>query len=341
MNRKGLVGLFKANLPQFVWMSFPVYIGSFIYALEAEDKDPEWVPITLFLITVTILVSIAEFANTYADRDEDWLYVPSNPIVTGELDAGTARKAFIVQNILGGAFLIALLAVTRNYWLTLALAIGWAVGYTYSMPPFRFKERVVGPLFFALGISLKPIVGWLVIGPLNDFMIGFAVFLFIWLIAFQISGDKLRKTAIALNHGIIQSEGDSGVHSIGTVGLKLTVKTAIFLESFIGLGAFILVPIFWHLDIFNMTLSIALLTLPLVFMILTVVTRIREPLRNADKCGQLIGMVYSFIILSFCGVALANVIHWALAALICIIFLIVFRLLFRIVHPFGEASRIL
>ena len=341
MKRDTIKGLFRANLPQFIWMSFPVYIGSFIYALEAEDKDPEWVPITLFLITVTILVAIAEFANTYADRDEDWLYVPSNPIVTGEVSADTAGKTFIIQNIAGGIFLIALMAVTRNYWLTLALAAGWAVGYAYSMPPFRFKERVVGPFFFALGITLKPIVGWLVIGPLNDFMIAFAIFLFVWLIAFQISGDKLRKTSLALNHGIIQPEEGSSAYEIGTVGLKLKLKTAIFLESAIGLGAFVLVPVFWYLEIFDMKLSIALLTLPLLFMVLTVVARIRDPLRNADKCSQLAGVVYSFIILSYCGVALASVLHWAITALICVVFLAVFRLLFRFTHPFGEAYRVL
>ena len=339
MKRNNLKGLFRANLPQFVWMSFPVYIGSFIYALEAEDKDPEWLPITLFLITVTILVAVAQFANTYADRDEDEIYVPSNPIVTGELDAGVAKKALILQNTVGGLCLIALMAVTRNYWLTAALALGWAVGLTYSLPPFRLKERIIGPFFFALGVALKPIVAWLLVGPLNDFMIYFSVFFFVELLAFQISGDKLRKTFLALSHGIIQHEKGASIYNVRTVGLKLKVKTAMYMESELGLGAFIMVPVLWHLDIFDMWISIALLTLPLAFTVLTTVLRIKDPVGNNDKCGQSMGMVYAFIILSFFTVAAATVLHWALAILLCVIFLVGFRMLFRVAHPFGAAYR--
>jgi len=336
MDRQSLMGIFRANLPQFVWMSFPLYIGSFIYALQVEDKSPEWVSIILFLITVTVLVGIAQFANTYADQDEDRLYVPSNPLLTGDLDEVKARRAFILQNILGGLLLIALLVVTLNYWLIVALAIGWAAGLTYSLPPFRFKETAVGPLVFALGIVLKPIVAWLVIGPLNNFIIAFVLFLFIELLAFQISGDKLRKTFIALRSGLIKIEEGGSIYDLRTVGLKIRVRTAIAIEAMTALGAFILVVVFWALEIFDVPLTIALLILPLGFAIATVVYRMKEPVENALKCSKFMGMVYVFTILSFFGVALATVLHWVLAILLCAVFFIGFRFLFGFTHSFGE-----
>ena len=340
MDRRSLTGIFRANLPQFVWMSFPLYIGSFIFALQVEDKSPEWVSIILFLITVTVLVGIAQFANTYADQDEDRLYVPSNPLLTGDLDEVSARRAFLLQNILGGLLLIALFVVTLNYWLIIALAIGWAAGLTYSLPPFRFKETAVGPIIFALGIVLKPIVGWLVIGPLNDFMIAFALFFFVELLAFQISGDKLRKTFIALRSGLIELEEGSSIYDLRTVGLKIRVRTAIAIEAMTGLGAFILVVVFWALKIFDVPLTVALLTLPLGFAIVTVVYRMMEPVENTWKCSKFMGMVYAFIILSFFGVALATVLHWVYAILLCAVFFIVFRFLFEFTHSFGEAYRV-
>jgi hypothetical protein len=263
-------------------------------------------------------------------------------LLTGELDAGTAKKALILQNIMGGLLLIALLVVSNlNYWLIIALAFGWAVALAYSLPPFRFKERVVGPFFFALGIALKPIVAWLLISPLNVFIIAFAGFLFVVCFAFQISMTKLRKTFDALRSGVIQIGEGGAVNNIRTSGLKLKVRTAIALERIVGLEAFILIPIFWYLGIFEMPLSVALLTLPLAFMILTVVFRIKDPVGNTRKCEQFMGMVYSFIILIFFAVALTSVIHihWALAVLLSIVFLIGFRLLVRYVHPFGEAYR--
>jgi len=342
MRRRSLIGIFKANLPQYLWMSFPLYIGAMIFALDGEA--PEWASIILFLVLVTILVGIAQFANTYADRDEDHIFVPSSPLLTGELDVGTAKKALIFQNIMGGLLLIALLVVSNlNYWLIIALAFGWAVALAYSLPPFRFKERVVGPFFFALGIALKPIVAWLVVEPSltekNGFIIAFAAFLFVECFAFQISMTKLRKTFDALRSGVIQIEKGGAVNNIRTSGLKLKVRTAIALERIVGLEAFILIPIFWYLGIFEMPLSVALLTLPLAFMILTVVFRIKDPVGNTRKCEQFMGMVYSFTILVFFAVALASVIHWAFAILLSIVFLIGFRLLLRYVHPFGVAYR--
>jgi len=238
MRRRSLIGIFKSNLPQFLWLGFPVYIGAIIFALDGEA--PEWGPIILFLVLVTILVGIAQFANTYADRDEDQIFVPSSPLLTGELDVGTAKKAFIWQNIVGGLLLIALLVITLNYWLIIALVVGWAVALTYSLPPFRFKERVVGPFFFAVGQGLKPIVAWLVVEPSltekNGFIIAFAVFVFVVGFASQISMTKLRKTFDALRSGVIQIEEGSSVYNIRTSGLKLKVKTAVALEANVGFG---------------------------------------------------------------------------------------------------------
>lgn len=343
MKGRTLIGVWKANLPQWVWPCFPLWIGAIFFALGRAPTLSEWGPIALFLVTVTLLIGIAEYSNTYADRDEDWIYVPSNPLVTGELAAGTAKKALILQNILAGLLLIALLVITLNYYLILAMMVGWLVALTYSLPPFRFKERVVAPFFFALGSALVPIVAWLCVEPSltvkNGFIIAFAAFLFLGSFASVIPMTKLRKTFDALNCGQIQVEESGSVYNIRTVGLKLKVKTAIALEVIAGLGAFILVPIFWHLGIFDMALSIALLTLPLAFTILAVVLGIKDPVRNARKCEQLVGMASLFIVLSFFAVALTSVVHWGFAILACFVFLAGFILLFKVVHPFGPAYR--
>ena len=344
MSWRSLVGVWKANLPQWVWWAFPFWIGAIVFAL--DGRAPEWGTVILFLATVAVLYSIAEYANTYADRDEDWLYVPSSPLLTGELDAGTAKKAFILQNILGGLLLIALLVVSNfNYWLIIALAVGWAVGLTYSLPPFRFKETVAGPFFWALGLGLLPIVGWLAVEPSltarSGLILAFAGFWFVHSIGVAITMTKLRKTFDALMGGHIQVEEGRSVWDLRTVGLKLRVKTAVAIEAITGLGAFILVPIFWHLGILDMGLSIALLTLPLVFMILTVVYRLKGPVRNTRKCEQFGGMDYLFISLLFLVVALTSVLHWGFIILVSIVFAVVFLLLFRVVHPFGPAYRAL
>ena len=90
-----------------------------------------------------------------------------------------------------------------------------------------------------------------------------------------------------------------------------------------------------------MALSIALMTLPLAFMILTVVFRLRDPVGNTQKCEQFAGMAMTFVILSFFGVALASLVHGGFAILACIVFLAGFILLFGVVHPFGPAYRAL
>lgn len=291
------------------------------------------------MATAATIIGISEYANTYADREEDWIYVPSNPLVTGELATGTARKALILENILAGILLIALLLVTLNYWLILALIAGWLIALTYSLPPFRFKERVVAPFFFALGTALLPTVAWLLVSPLNVFIMAFAAFLFLGSFASAIATTKLRKTFDALNYGQIHVEEGGSVYNIRTVGLKLRVRTAITLEAVSGFGAFVLVPVFWHLGIFDAGLSIALLTVPLAFTALAVVLAIADPAKNARKCEQFVGIASLFIVLSFFGVALTSVLHWGFVILACIMFLIVFTLLLRYVHPFGPAYR--
>lgn len=316
-----------------------MWIGAIIFALGRAPTLGEWGPIGLFLATAAIIIGISEYANTYADREEDWIYVPSNPLVTGELAAGTAKTALIIENIFAGLLLIALLLVTFNYYLILALVVGWLIALTYSLPPLRLKETVVAPFFFALGTALLPIVAWLSVSPLNAFIMAFAAFLFLGSFASAIAMTKLRKTFDALNYGQIQVEEGGSVYNIRTVGLKLRVKTAIALEAITAIGAFVLVPIFWHLGIFDMALSIALLTVPLAFTILAVALGISGPAKNARKCEQLVGMASLLIILSFFGLAMASVLHWGFAIIACIVFLIVFALLLRYVHPFGPAYR--
>lgn len=316
-----------------VWANFPVWIGAIVFGLGGRAPTlNEWGPIGLFLITVAILLGLADFANVYADRDEDAIHQPTNPLVTGELEAGTARKAFILQNIVGGLFLIALLVLTLNYALMLAIVVGWFIALSFSLPPFRFKERVVGPLFFALGVSLLPTVAWLSVAPLNVFIISFISFLFLHCLGWNVA-IKLRKTSVSLGHGETRVEEGISTYSIKTVGLKLKVKTAIALEAIFTLGKFVLVPIFWHLGIFDMPLSIGLLTLPLALTVVAVVLRMKDPLGNARRCETFMALAFVFIVIAFFAAALVSFLHWGFVVLACAVFLIGCGLLQGAIRP--------
>lgn len=339
MNIRTLTAIWKANLPQWVWACLPFWIGSLIFAL--NGRTPHWGTLALFMVTVIAIQAIAEFANTYVDRDEDRVYVPSNPLVTGELAEGTAKKALILENVVAGLLLLALLLVTLNYYLIIAIVAGWFTGLAYSVPPLKLKETIAGPFCFALSAALVPIAACLFVGPLNDFMIAFSVFLFVATFGANISTGQLRKTAEALNHRQIKTAGGNSLYNLRTIGLRVKVKTAIALEAIAGLAAFILVAIFWHLGIFDRTLSIALLSLPLIFTVLTVVFRLKDPVGNARRCVELAGLAALFAMLSFFSVALTSVLHWhwGYSVLACIIFLIGFGLLFRQIRPYGPVYR--
>jgi len=314
----------------------PLWFAPTILALDGGIH--EWGRVALFLVAVTIGMGVAELAGTYSDRDEDRLYGPTNPLVTGELDAGTARKALIVQNIVAGSLGFALLLLTLNASLVIAMIVGWFVALSYSLPPFRFKETVAAPFFHGLGVALLPIFAWLIVEPSltakNGFIIAFAAFLFLSSFGFAIT-TKFRKTLLAFSSGLIQVEPGASVFDLSTVGLKLKVKTAIALEGIATLGAFVLVPIFWHLGIFDMALSVALLALALPFSVLAIVMRIKDPVKHGETSVWLLGLAWVFVILSLLAVAVASAIHWGFAILSCTLFLLVFSLFVRIVHPWG------
>ena len=311
--------------------------GAIYYAGGAPAAD-EWPSIGLLLATTAVILATAsQFANAYADRDEDWLYVPSNPLVTGELDAGTARKVLIAQNILCGMLVIALLVVSDfNYPLIIAVVAGWVAGLAYSLPPLRLKETKAGPFTHALAAALVPIAGWLVVErsliAQDGFIIAFAAFFFVQLIAFNITV-KLRKTFEDLNSGRIKVGEGMTVADLRTSGLDIKVKYAVALEAVVGLGAFILVPVYWYLEIFDAELLTALLSLPLAFMVLTAVYRLMDPLKNAYRCALFMAMASVFTVFSLLGVALADVIHPGFVVLIFVFFIGVYMILQKATRP--------
>lgn len=338
-NVRALKAIWKANLPQWVWACLPLWTGSLIFAL--DGKSPNWSSLTLFIVTAIVIQATAEFANTYVDRYEDKIYVPSNPLVTGELAEGTAKKALILENLIAGIMLAALLAVTLNYYLIIAMAVGWLAGLAYSLPPFRFKKTIAGPFSFALTTALIPIAACLLFGPISKFMMAFAAFLFVATFGANISTGQLRKTAEALTHGLIKIEEAGSICNIKTVGLRVRLKTAMALEALAGLTVFVLVGVFWHLDIFPMVLSIALLGSSFPFVLLTVLLRIKSRIGNAQKCVGCAGTAALFAMLSFFSLALISGLHWhwGFAILACIAFLMGFALLFRQVRPYGSPYR--
>ncbi len=319
-------------MPPLVWGCSPIWVGSIIFALNGDT--PEWDSIGIFAATVALIGALWEFTNSYVDREEDIVYFRSNPFVTGELNATTARKALIIESIVIAALLVALLLMTSNYALFATLVVCWFVGVAYSLPPFRAKKSIVAPFSLALGCTLLPISGCLLVTPLNKFIIAFAAFFFVHSLGYGIT-HKFRKTFHALSHGIIHTEKSSNIYDTKTIDIGLRSKTALTLEAMTTMGAFVLVPIFWYLDIFDAPLSIGLLTLPLICTVLSIAIRVKDPVGNAQMGVMLMTMAWALIILVLFATALASLIYWGYVILTCIAFLIVFAFLLRTVHPFS------
>ena len=322
-----------------MWIGSPAWIGAVILGL--DGKAPEWVGLALFIVTVLTIQSIAEFVNSYTDRDEDRIYGPTNTIVTRELDAGIAKKILVLQNIVAALLIAALAVVTLNYALISVMIIGWFFGLAYSVSPFRLKETVNGPLAHAIAFALLPVAGWLIVEPSllakNGFILAFASFLFLHSYGLGITL-KFRKTLLALDSGLVSTKQDSDLYNLSTVGFRLKFKTAMYLEAIAALGSFILVPIFWYLGIFDAALSIALLALPLPLTALAMILRTKDLVKNSSIYKVSMTLSWILIVLTLFGYGLASLIPWGVAALVCVISLVGFPLLVRVVHPWGAKS---
>jgi 4-hydroxybenzoate polyprenyltransferase len=322
-----------------VWIGSPAWIGAVILGL--DGKAPEWVGLALFIVTILTIQSIAEFVNSYTDRDEDRIYGPTNTIVTHELDAGIAKKILVLQNIVAALLIAALAVVTRNYALISVMIIGWFFGLAYSVSPFRLKETVNGPLAHAIAFALLPVAGWLIVEPSllakNGFILAFASLLFLHSYGLGITL-KFRKTLLALDSGLVSTKQDSDLYNLSTVGFRLKLKTAMYLEAIAALGSFILVPIFWYLGIFDAAFSIALLALPLPLTALAMILRTKDPVKNSSIYKVFMTLSWILIVVTLFGYGLASLVPWGFAALVCVISLVGFPLLVRAVHPWGAKS---
>jgi len=339
VNIRILIGLWKANIPAMVWATSPLIAGSVILGLAGES--PDWRHLGLFIATATLGLAIAESAGTYADREEDRLYFPHNPLVTGELDAGTAKKALIIQNIVAGALGLALAIATLDCALVFVMIACWLVALAYSLPPPKLKETPFGPLTYAVGTALLPLAGWLIVASPGKFVGAFAAFLFVYNLGYGVT-IKFRKTYHAFNSGLLKLELDKGIYSLNTIGLGLKVGTAVALEAVTMLGAFILVPVFWHLDIFSATIAIGLLALPLPVTAIGVILRIKEPVRYSKECTLVLTLAWQLIMLVLLATALTGVFqwHWGFVILTCIAFMFVLLLLLRTIQPFRRETLI-
>ena len=339
MDIRKVIALWKANVPHWIWITSPAWIGAMLLGL--DGRSPEWIPLGLFIAAVLSIQTVTEFANSYTDRYEDQLYGPTNTLVTGELDAATAKKYLLLENFIAGSLLIALLVITLNYFLILVMLLGWFLGLAYSLPPFRFKETVHCPLTHGLALALLPVAGWMIAGaPLterNGFIIAFAGFFFLASFALGITL-KYRKTLLALDAGLIEIKQGSGLGNLNTIGLGLKFRNAMALEDITSLGAFALVPVFWHLAIFDTALSIALLAVPLPLVVLAMLQRLRNPLKNSPQYKVLTTLSWIMIVVVFLGYALAGSVHLGFSLLVCTALMAGFPLLVKVVHPWGCKS---
>ena len=338
MNVKSAIALWKANVPHWVWITAPVWIGALVLGYNGTAGPLE---LALFITAILTIQTITEFANSYTDRYEDKLYGPTNTLVTGELGTVMARRILILENILAGSLLLVLLLVTLNYSLIVIMLVGWFLGLAYSVPPFRLKETVYCPLSHGLALALLPIAGWMAVEPSltasNGFIIAFAAFFFLSSFALGITL-KFRKTLVALDAGLINIKRGSVLSSLPTLGLGLKFRNAMALEDITSLGAFILVPIFWYTGIFDAALSIGLLTLPLPLAVAATILRIKDPIGYSSHYKVLTTLSWILIVIIFLGFALASTVPLGYAFLACIVLLAGFPIITRIVHPWGCKS---
>ncbi len=332
MRLRTLTALWKANIPSMVWVCVPLWVAPIILAL--DGTSPDWLPVALVILSLAAIMAIAEFANTYTDRAEDSVYFPSSPFVKGELTAGTARKAFNAENALLGGLIIGLAVATNRYAASACLLSAWVVALAYSMPPARFKETPLSPITFAVGMALQPLAAWLVIASPDAFIASFLVVLTLHSLGYGIS-QKMRKTYHALESGLIRVAEVGSVYDLPTVGLRMTVRSAIAFESISALAAFALVPVFWHLDMLTADLSIALPATALPVTLLSLYLRLKGPVENSQKCAFFMTIAWSLIGLILLAVALIGLLHWGYVVLVCLAFAAGTVLLTRAMHPFG------
>lgn len=268
--------VFRANYLHWVTPLFLLWLGLMFWGLGGFPATAsQWGTIVFSLLVAAFIICITEFADIYSDRIDDRVYRPSNPLVSGDLKIGTARKIFIAENIIGVLLLASLLWVTGNYPLILALIAGWIGGLIYSLPPFRLKGRkIIGPFEFGLCCAIIPLVGWLVVRELDLFIGAFALTLFVGGSGVGIT-TKLRRTSEAFNSGLISG---SNVFNLETIDFGLKVKNAMILEAILVAGAIILIPVFGLLGIFDPILAIFLVSFILPPVLIGLLSDLESPL---------------------------------------------------------------
>jgi len=297
--------VFRANYLHWVGPLFLLWFGLIFWGLGGfPATGGQWGTIIYALLVAAFIICITEFADIYSDRFDDRVYRPSNPLVSGDLTIGTARKIFIAENIIGMPLLASLLWVTGNYPLILALIAGWIGGLVYSLPPFRLKGRkIIGAFEFGLSCAILPLVGWLVVIRELDLFIGaFALILFVGGSGVGIT-TKLRRTSEAFNSGLIRG---SNVFNLETIDFGLKVKNAMIIEAILIAGAIILIPVFGLLEVFDSILVILLVSFVLPTVLVGYALRLREPIRNLKNsrtsflliCGSLPAICFATFISS-------------------------------------------
>jgi len=268
--------LFIAHPLQWVSFLFLLWLGLIFWGLGTTNPGG-WGTIVYSLLVAAFIISVTQFAEIYSDRIEDRVHRPSNPLVSGELKIRTAKRILIVENVIVVLLLASLFWVTNNYTLILALLAGWIAGLIYSQPPFRLKERkIIGPFEFGLCCAIIPLVGWLVVMPLDTFIAAFALLFFVGGSGVGIT-TKLRRTAEAFNCGLISG---SSVFNLKTIDFGLKVKNAMILEAILVVGAICLIPVFGFLGVFEQVLVIFLVSFVLPIVLVGFALRVKDPIRN-------------------------------------------------------------
>ena len=289
--------VFRVHGLHWVSFLFLLWLGLIFWGL--GEFPSQWGTIIYSLSVAVFIICIMQFADMYSDRIEDRVYRPSNPMVTGELKIETAKRILIADNIIIAVLLLALFWVTKNYPLILALMGGWIGGLIASLPPFRLKGRkIISPFEFGLCCAVIPLVGWLIVKPLDTFIAAFALFLFVGGSGVGIT-TKLRRTAEALDSGLIKG---SNVLNLETIDFGLKVRNAMILEAILVVGAICLIPVFGFLGVFDQILVVFLISFVLPPVLVGFVFRFKDPIRSVKNAQ----MSFLFMCASLQAIAMAT-----------------------------------
>jgi len=162
-----LITLFLASRPKFLTASaVPVLVGSGL-GFSVGGKFAV-LPFALALLAIMALHAGANMTNDYFDHvsGNDWVNQNPTPfsggrryIQQGVLTPRATLLAALTCLMIGSAFGLVIVILTRSLFILILGLIGLLGGFFYTAPPVRLGYRSVGEFVIALLFGLLPVYG--------------------------------------------------------------------------------------------------------------------------------------------------------------------------------------